>query len=134
MAWELNGFCIGNLVSNATMADNQYKCVKAHTSNNQFALCSVDGEVVLGVLQDNQLSGVAGDIMTIGITKVTAAETLTAGDSWGTDASGLAKKIEGTVTGADVGDYAAGQVLEGAAVNELATVTIGFPTYKVEAQ
>jgi len=134
MAWELNLGSIGNLVSDATMASNQYKCVKMSATNNTFSLCDTDGEVVLGVLQDNQGSGIAGDIMVIGATKVVAAETLTAGDSWGTDASGLAKKIEGTVTGADVGDYAAGVVLEGAAVNELATVTIGMPTYKVEAQ
>jgi hypothetical protein len=134
MAWELNGFCIGNLVSNATMASNQFKCVKAHTTNNQFALCNTDGEPVLGVLQDNQGSGISGDIRTVGVTKVVAAETLTAGDRWGTDSSGLAKKVEITVTGADVGDYVAGVVLEGAAVNELATVTIGFPTFMVEAQ
>jgi hypothetical protein len=128
--------CIGNLVSNASMANNQFHCVKAHTTNNQFALCAVDGEPVLGVLQDNPASGAAGDIMAVGVTKVVVGvgETLTAGQTWGTDASGEAKTIEGSITGADVGDYAAGMVLEGAAAGELATVTIGFPTFKVEAQ
>jgi len=134
MAWELGLFSIGNLVSDATMASNQFKCVKMSATDNTFSLCDTDGEVLLGVLQDNQASGVAGDIMAAGVTKVEAAETLAAGDHWGTDASGLAKKIEGTVTGADVGDYAAGVVLQGASVNELATVTVGLSTYKVEAQ
>lgn len=136
MAWELGVFNIGNLVAASSMASNQFKCVKAHTSDNQFTLCSVDGEVILGVLQDKPASGYAGDIMALGITKVTVGvgETLIAGQSWGTDSSGKAKTIEGTVTGADVGDYAAGMVLEGAAAGELATVTIGFPTFKVEAQ
>ena len=134
MAYQQPGFCIGVLVSDATMASNQFKCVKISASNNIFSLCDTDGEDVLGVLQDNQGSGIAGDIMAMGITKVIAAETLAAGDSWGTDASGLAKKIEGTITGADVGDYIAGKVLEGASVNELATVTIGLSTSKVEAQ
>lgn len=136
MAWELGCFNIGNLLAASTMASNQFKCVKAHTTNNQFTLCSVDGEVVLGVLQDKPASGESGDIMTIGVTKVTVGvgETLVAGQTWGTDSSGKAKTIEGTVTGADVGDYAAGMVLQGAAAGELATVTIGFPTFKVEAQ
>jgi hypothetical protein len=134
MAWELPGFNIGNLVADVAMTSHQFKCVKMSTTNNTFSLCDTDGEVVLGVLQDKPGAGEAGDIMSLGVTKVVAAETLTAGDTWGTDGSGLAKKVEGTVTGADVGDYSAGVVLEGAAVNELATVTIGVPTYKVEAQ
>lgn len=134
MAWQQPGFCIGALKAAVDMASNQFKCVKGDTTNGQFALCNADGEVVLGILQDNQGSGLAGDIMCTGVSKITAAETLVAGDSWGTDANGLAKKIEKSITGADVGDYAAGIVLEGAAVNELATVTIGFPTFMVEAQ
>lgn len=134
MAWELPSFNIGNLVANASMASNQYKCVKGTTTNNTFALCDTDGEPVLGVLQDKPDSGAAGDVMALGVTKVVAAETLTAGDFWGTGASGTAKKIEITVTGADVGDYVAGQVLQGAASGELATVTIGFPTFQVELQ
>jgi hypothetical protein len=136
MAWQLPSFCIGNLIAAASMASNQFHCVKADSTNNQFALCDTDGEVVLGVLQDNPASGEAGDIMCLGVTKVVVGtgETLVAGQTWGVDANGEAKTIEGTVTGADVGDYAAGMVLEGAAAGELASVTIGFPTFKVEAQ
>lgn len=136
MAWELPLGCIGNLVADASMASNQFHCVKADSTNNQFSLCDTDGEVVLGVLQDKPGSGEAGDIMALGVTKVVVGtgETLVAGQSWGVDANGEAKTIEGTVTGADVGDYAAGIVLEGASAGELATVTIGIGTYKVEAQ
>lgn len=136
MAWQLPAFNIGNLVANASMASNQFHCVKAHTVDNQFALCSVDGEVVLGVLQDDPASGIAGDIMVLGVTKVVvgSGETLVAGQTWGTDASGEAKTVEGSITGADLGDYSAGIVLEGGAAAELATVTIGIGTFKTEAQ
>jgi hypothetical protein len=136
MAWEQLGFCVGALVSDADMASNQFKCVKMSATNNTFSLCDADGEEVLGVLQDNQGSGIAGKICMCGVTKVVVGvgETLVAGQSWGTDASGKAKTVEGSITGADLGDYAAGTVLEGAAAGELATVTVGLNTYKVEAQ
>lgn len=134
MAWELNLGCIGNLVADADLSSNQYYVVKVDTTNNQFSLCDTDGELVLGVLQDKPDSGAAGEIMVQGFTKVVAAETLTAGDAWGTDSAGKAKKVEKTVTGADVGDYIAGQVVQGAAAGELAVVSIGFPTGIVEAQ
>jgi len=126
MAWEQKGFCVGALVSDADMASN----------NGVFSLCDADGEVMLGVLQDNQGSGIAGEVCLSGVTKVTVGvgETLVAGQTWGTDASGKAKTVEGSVTGADLGDYAAGVVLEGAAAGELATVTIGLQTFKTEAQ
>lgn len=134
MAWELPGFCVGSLTASSTLAAKQFYAVKAHTSNNQVALCDTDGEVILGVVQNKPAAGEAANVMMSGVTKVVAAETLTAGDNWGTDANGTAKKIEGTITGADVGDYSAGKVLQGASAGELATVSIGFQTFKVEAQ
>lgn len=134
MAWELPAFCVGALVTNADLSTYQFYAVKINTTNNQVALCDTDGEVGFGVLQNKPASGIAADVMTLGITKVVAVETLTAGDFWGVDATGKAKKIEGSITGADVGDYVMGQVLEGAAADELATVSVGFPTFKVELQ
>lgn len=131
MAWEIPLFEIGTLTAAADLSAKQYYCVKV-TGNNQINVCSVDGEVVLGVLQDEPASGEAANVRCLGVTKVVAGETLTAGDLWGTDASGKAKVVDRTLTGADVGDYVAGIVLEGAAANELATVTIGFPTTIVQ--
>lgn len=132
MAWEQWDIGLGQLVASADLSTKQFYCVKAHTVNNQFALCDTDGEVVLGVLQDKPTSGLAGNIMTVGVTKVIVGEALTAGDKWGTDGVGKAKKTEMTLTGADVGDYFGGVVLEGAAVGELATVTIGMQSGLVE--
>jgi hypothetical protein len=133
MAYEQPGFSVGVLTAAASMSGKQHYIVKKNATANQFALCDTDGEILLGVLQDEPASGEAGDIMCTGITKVVANETLAAGDYWGTSSDGQATKIEHSNTGADVGDYVGGQVIVGAAVGEKATVTVGFPTFKVES-
>ena len=133
MAWELPLFRIGNLKAHATLAAKQFYCVKAYTTNNEVVVCDSAGEPILGVVQNKPAAGEAADVMGLGVTKVVAAETLTAGDLWGTGAAGTAVKVEATATGADVRSYAAGMVLEGAAVGELATVTVGFPSGQVSA-
>ena len=136
MAWEQRGFCVGALKADTAKTSNQFHIVKADTTDNQFALCDTDGERGLGILQDTPAAGSAGDIMLMGISKVVVGvgETLTAGDDYGVDANGEAKKIEATITGADVGDHVLGKVLQGAGAGELAVVTIGLNTYVVEAQ
>lgn len=134
MATEQMGFDVGSMVAAADLSAKQYYCVKKNTTNNQVALCAVDGEVVTGVLQNKPGSGIAANVRMSGITKIECGETLAAGDLWGTDSSGKAKKVERTVTGADVGDYFGGEVIEGADAGELATVSIGFVTGFVEAQ
>jgi len=134
MGYQIKGFCAGSLVAAASMANHQFKCMKI-TAANTFNICDTDGEPVDGVLQDNPASGLAGELMMSGITKIKCGEALTPGWHWGTDASGLAVRKEDTVTGADVGDYIGGRVIIGtSAANELATVTIGLSTFRVEAQ
>ena len=133
MAWE-DGWRLPGVQAAADLSAKQFFCVVKNTTNKQVALASVDGEVVLGVLQDKpNASGKAAEVITFGVTKVEAGETLAAGDFWGTDSAGKAKIVERTNTGADVGDYVAGQVIVGAASGELATVTIGYPTFQVES-
>jgi len=135
MSYEVPLFQPAGLVATAvSLATKQFFCVRQSTSDNAVELCDTDGELILGVVQNKPAANAAANIMMAGVTKVEAAETLTAGDHWGVGAAGSAKKVEATVTGADVGDYVAGVVLEGAAAGELATVTIGVHTYRVEAQ
>lgn len=133
MAWEVPLFMPAGLVAAADLSAKQFFCVKKNAVDNQIALCNVDGEVFLGVLQGKPTSGIAANLMMSGITKVECGEALVAGDYWGTDVNGAAKKVEATNTGADVGDFAMGQVLEGAGSGELATVTVGLQTFKVES-
>lgn len=134
MATESPLFCIGWLTAAASLTTKQFYCVKKNSTDNQVALCDTDGEVVMGILQNKPGSGIAADVMAAGVSKLEAGETLTAGDLWGTDTNGKGKKVERSVTGADVGDYFGGEVLEGADSGELATVTVGFVTGFVEAQ
>lgn len=135
MAYEAPLFTVPGLEASGDLSSNQYYAVKVSTTDKRVSVASVDGEVVLGVLQNKPAAaGAAAEVVALGVTKVVAGEALTAGDFWGTDANGKAVKKDSTNTGADLGDYVAGQVLVGtAAANEIATVTVGFPTFKVES-
>jgi len=134
MAWDKNVFTVPGALAAADLSSNQFYCVYKNTTNNQYALCATDGMVFDGVLQNKPAAaGDAAEVMCLGVTKVIAAETLTAGDLWGVGSAGTAKIVEATNTGADTGDYVAGRVIEGAAATEYAVVTIGFPTFKVES-
>lgn len=134
MAFEKDLFTIPGALAAADLSSNQFYFVKKNTTNNQYALCDTDGEVIHGVLQNKpSAAGNAAEVRTSGITKITAGEALTAGNHVGTDSAGKAKIIETTNTGADVGDYVIGVVEEGAASGALATITIGLTTFKVES-
>ena len=132
MAWEIPLFKPGGLVAASDLSANQFYCVKI-SADNTVALCDTDGEVFDGILQDKPTSGLAANVMMAGISKVECGEALSAGDHWGVDANGKAKKVEATNTGADVGDFAMGRVVEGAGSGEYATVTVGLHTFKVES-
>lgn len=135
MAHEIPGFSPGGYDVDADLSAKQFYCVKQSTTANRLSLCDTDGEIFVGVLQNKpNAAGGAATVMMSGITKLVAAETLAPGDFWGTDSAGKAKKVESTITGADVGDYIGGVIKEGGAVNELVTGTIGIQTAIVEAQ
>ena len=135
MAFEAPSFAIPGLEANADLSSDQHKIVKMTTTKLRVALASVDGEVVLGILQNKpSAAGKAATVVCLGVSKVVAGEALVAGDLWGTGSAGKAKKIEVSNTGADTGDFAMGTVLIGVgAANEVATVTVGVPTLKVES-
>ncbi len=134
MAYQSPQWALAGVVAGGDISAHQFKCVKKNAVDNQYVLCTVDGEVFDGVLQNKpDAADREATIMALGITKIIAGEALVAGDLWGTDASGLAKKLEGSNTGADVGDFVMGRVIQGAAANALATVTVGVPSYKIES-
>ena len=135
MAWEIPSFLPGGLKAAASLASNQYYGVKM-TANNQVNVVDTDGEPGIGVLQNAPASGEAAEVMMSGITKVivgstalTTSDTLGSGmQAWGFDSSGLAKPIQRSSTGADIGDFVMGFVIEGAAAGGIATVSIGLQT------
>lgn len=116
----------------ADLSTNQFYCVKYSTTDFRVSLATEDGEVIIGILQNNP--DAAGETATVcfsGVSKVVAGETLVAGDLWGVDTNGKAKKVDATSTGADNGDFVAGTVMEGAAADEYASVLVGFPQFIV---
>ena len=134
MAYQSPQWALAGVVATADLSDNQFYCVKKNATDNQYALCDTDGEVFDGVLQNKtSAAGREATIMALGITMIVAGEALTAGDLWGTDSAGKAKQLEGSHTGADVGDFVMGRVVQGAASGAIATVTVGIPSYKIEA-
>lgn len=127
-------FTVPGLLAGADLSTKQFYCVKMSSTDNQVALCDTQGQPFIGVLQNKpNASGEAAEVMALGISKVECGEALTAGQYWGTDANGAAVSIETTNTGADLSDFAMGVVIEGAGSGELATVTVGFPTFQVVA-
>lgn len=127
MAWEITGFAPGGLKAAASLATKQYYGVKV-SADNQVNIVAADGEPALGVLQNAPASGEAADVMCMGITKVYAGSTLTAGQLWGFDANGAAEPKEDNNTGAALGNWVMGMVIEGAAASGYATVTVGLFT------
>jgi len=134
MAWEAPGYKLPGCTAAADYrTTGQYLFVKI-TADDIVTKCSVAGERAVGVLQNAPNTGQEAEIVVNGVTKVVAGELLAAGDIVGTDSSGRAQKIEATATGADLGAWALGQVVEGAgAAGELVTILLGDVGYRVTA-
>jgi hypothetical protein len=135
MATYNPGYIVPGLVTDADFSSKQWLFAKMSTTNSTVSICDTQGEVFLGVVSDNNdTAGQAAQVVVSGTTKVICAEALTAGDLVGTDASGKAVKIERTNTGADIGDYYGGVVIEGtSAANEYATILLGVISGVVES-
>ncbi len=134
MAFELAGFKPPGLVAAADLSTKQFYFVKKNATDKQVALCDTDGEIPFGVLQNKPNAvGAAAELVTFGITKVIAGETIVAGDLIGTDNAGKARLVEKTNTGADIGDYWCGQAITGGASGELITIQFGYPNGRVES-
>ena len=127
MATEDLGKCISR---NAGSAITQFRMVKLNTSGDVVP-CDTDGELAIGVAQ---MDGSTGDPIPVmvgtGVTKITAGETISPGDTVGTDTSGRAGFKQATNTGADLGDWIMGTALTGGVVGELIEVLWGVPTFK----
>ena len=133
MAFEGGQLTVVGALAGADLSTKLFHFVKKSATNLQFTTPSVDGEIVIGVQQNKpDAAGKTLTVAYIGVTKMECGENLTAGDFVGTDNAGKAKKIDVSATGADVGDYIAGVVLEGASSGELCTVLL-IPGYRVFA-
>ena len=119
MSNEQDGLSIGWMTAAADLSGKQFYVVKC-TADAAFNLTSSAGEKMLGILQDKPLSGNAGNVMAVGISKVlTGTGDLAAGENWQAVA-------DGTAITASTADVPGGTVLIGASAGEYATVTVGF--------
>ena len=133
MAHEAIQTILPGMITNADFSTKQFYFAKVSTAADfTAAVCSVDGEPTIGVIQGNPANtGEAVSICVHGVTKAIASETITAGQFIKTASDGRAAICDITTTGADTGDHVVGVCLEGGAVNEKITIFFGAPYFKV---
>lgn len=129
MAWEIKGFTPGGLKAAADLSTKQFYGVKI-TANNQVNIITADGEPGFGILQNTPASGEAAEVMKMGISKaiVNSSTAVSAGDLWGFNSDGTIQTVVDNNTGASLGYWALGEVIEGAAAGGIATVSVGLLT------
>ena len=131
MAWQVPGFVPGGLVAAEDLSSRQFRLVRV-AGDNRVELVDADGGFAIGVLQNAPASGAAAAVEMAGVSKLVAGEALAAGDFFGADSQGRGRVVEATATGADLGDWILGSVLEGVgAAGEIATVKLMSPVHRV---
>lgn len=116
------------VTGNGYGSTGQYLIVKSSATNKTYVPCTAVGDRPSGISQDTPASGGALGVMRAGISKVLIGTGgLTAGDEYGTDTQGKAVRKASSGTGANYGNYVLGEVIEGGAAGELATVTVDSP-------
>ena len=110
MAYEGQQILVPALVAGEDLSAKQYYYVKL-SANNTVIAPTLATDIPIGVLQNNpDASGKSATVCSIGVTKVSSNEALTAGWLIGTSADGQAdRKIAGT----DPTEYITGQVIVG---------------------
>lgn len=113
MAYEGQQFAIPGLISGADLsaATVAFKFVKL-SADRTVVLCSGATDVPIGVLQaptPTSATGQAVTVCAIGLTKLQADASLTAGQAIGTSSDGQA---DAKTLGSDTTEYVVGQVVE----------------------
>ncbi|MBU0598781.1 hypothetical protein KKF61_07415 [Patescibacteria group bacterium] len=103
----------------ADLSAKQFYFVKL-SANRTVNVPTAITDIPIGVLQNKPASGEAAEVMVIGRSKVSADETLTAGQLIGTSVDGQAALVEA----GDTTVYRAGQVTIGAGAGEIAEAII----------
>lgn len=142
MAWEAPVQDIPSAVAGADFTGVNGGTTHGYQGTGQFLLCKLSGDstyvpcsnlfdVPVGISQTNPKSGDAIQMRVLGVSKVmVGVGGLLAGNLYGSDANGLAIAKGPTATGANLGQYVLGYVVEGAAAGALATVYVA-PPYSV---
>ena len=131
MAWQVPGFLPGDLVAAEDLSSRQFRLVRM-ASDNAVELADTEGGFAIGILLNAPAAGAAAAVEMAGISRLVAGEALVAGQFFGTDAQGRGRAVEATATGADLGDWILGTVVEGAGgAGGIATVKLLSPMHRV---
>lgn len=113
MAFEGQQFLVPGLIAGEDLsaAANQYKFVKLE-ADRQVIVCTNAADVAIGVLQAPTPTSAEGQpvvVCSMGLTKLRANESLSAGTAIGTSSDGEA---DAKTVGVDTTEYICGQVVE----------------------
>lgn len=121
MSWELPGFKPPGFKAAADLSAKQYYFVK-QTAAGEVNVCTGATDKPIGVLQNKPESGEDAEIISFGITKVSADAALSVDDLIGTSADSQA---DAKTPGSDTTEYVVGRVLTATtAAGGLATAMI----------
>lgn len=104
----------------ADLSGKQFHFVKLN-SNGEVIACAALTDVPIGVLQNKPTLGKTAEVVTLGLAKVVADETLAPGDLVGPSADARAAVRD---IGTDVTHYVAGQVVEGSGTGGVSSILI----------
>jgi hypothetical protein len=113
---------IPGLKASADLSAKQYRFVKM-SGNSQVDVCAAITDKVVGVLQDNPVSGLPANVADEGRSKVLLGGTVAYGDMVGTDNQGRAVTI---VAGTDTTQYVCGRCVFGGAVGEIGSIQVNL--------
>lgn len=111
---------IPGLTASADLSAKQFHWVKM-SGDYTVTVCAAVTDVPIGVLQNKPESGQEATVAWLGVTKIVADETLTAGAVIGSSSDGQAQIV---VLGTETTVHAMGQVLKGASSGGYATAII----------
>ena len=112
---------LSGVTASADLSAKQYYFVKISGANT-VDVCSGATDKPIGILQNKPTSGQAAEVVVIGVSKVSADASLTAGNLIGTSADGQA---DPKTPGTDTTEYVVGTVQQGVSnAGEIATVII----------
>lgn len=125
MAYEQPVLRVGTMVANVNLSSSQYcgVVVVANTSGSAtenaaaLALPAAAGANIVGVLQDNPIVGVAGNITSVGISKALAGGTIAIN-------AALTVNTSGAFVTAATGNHIVGIALEAAVSGDIFTMFI----------
>ena len=120
MAYESPGIDIGTFTASADLSAKQYYFVKM-SAENTVTVCAAVTDKPIGVLQNTPASGEQAVVRVCGVSKVSDAPTLAAGDVVGTSADGQGQPVS---AGSETTVFNCGQALTAGAAGTLQSVLI----------